>query len=649
MSDAFLPTLYQNFIHVSRYARWVEDEKRRETWGETVNRYVDFMCDEQCAGKVSAHFKKQIRDAILNLEVMPSMRAMMTAGTALKKDNAAGFNCCYVALDDVRAFDEALYLLMCGCGVGFSSERQFVNQLPPVPCDLKDVDDVVTVADSKTGWAKSYRELLKFLYEGKIPKWDISKLRPAGAPLKTFGGRASGPGPLVDLFKFTIETFKIAADEGGRKLQSLECHDLMCKIGEVVVSGGVRRSALISLSNPSDDRMRHAKSGEWWKTDPQRSMANNSAAYTEKPDMDTFMREWLALFQSKAGERGIFNRQAIQKHAEKFGRRDPNYEFGLNPCGEIGLRSAGMCNLTEVVVKPDDDIDELRRKVKIATILGTLQASCTNFRYLRSIWKKNVEEEALLGVSLTGILDNELTSGRKGMDRLADALDQLRLYTREINAEWADKIGINRSAATTCVKPSGTVSQLVNTSSGIHPRFSHNFIRRVRVDKKDPLAQFMMEQGFPWADDVTQPEHHVVFEFPIAAPPNAVVSEDLKALDHLELWLAYRQHWTEHNPSATIYLREHEWLDAAAWVYRNFDEIGGLTFLPYSGHSYRQAPYEEIDEDTFKELEKKMPKTVDWTLLAEFEKEDHTISAKEYACTGDHCEVVDVITEVPRP
>ena len=1023
-----LPTAFQQYIHLSKYARWVEAENRRETWAETVKRYLDFFCDKQCKGKVSTMIRNELEAAMLNLEVMPSMRALMTAGPALERDNIAGYNCSAVAIDHPCVFDEILYILMCGTGVGFSVERQFINELPSVPVKLEPVGETIVVSDSKVGWAEAYRHLIKRLYEGKIPKWDVSKVRPAGTRLKTFGGRASGPGPLEDLFRFTINIFQGASVDGGRKLNSIECHDICCKVGEAVVSGGVRRclpgntmvftpkgpkaikdivkgdtvitggqcgtvvscgtsgiketiiikhrfgeikctpehrlavfnsimeyefkmakdivegdrlvwdivgydgtytelpalsqdihfnsnmpniplldadiawflglfhgdgyvgessleiagnlreistleraakifeskfgiratvgndgkcgagarmransvvmsrwfsryikqpntpirvpdfifqakrnirfaylaglldadgrvrkeggidqactiyesfaedivtllaslgiaaiitkssaekrrvrgenakdfynihivgntnrkmfydgcknmsfrlakkvltysssidfsfpirwggsnlgykstgnilvmkmrynlpllptrvitikqgqtvetydiqvdklerftanglvvhnSALVSLSNPSDDRMRYAKSGDWWKTNKQRELANNSIAYTEKPSMEVFMREWLALFESKSGERGIFNRDAAVRHMQKFGRRNFNHPFGINPCGEVLLRlSGGLCNLTEVVIRPDDDIDSLRHKVKLATILGTMQATLTEFRYLRPIWKKNAEEEALLGVSLTGIFDNTLTNGKLGYDRLADALDHLRLYTREVNATWSNKLNINRSAATSTTKPSGTVSLLCDCSSGIHPRFARYYVRRIRGDKRDPLSQMMVASGFPCEDDTSQPENRYVFSFPMESPAHATFSEQITALDHLKLWLIYRQHWTEHNVSATIYLREHEWLAAGAWVYEHFNEIGGITFLPFTGHTYHQAPLEELTKEKYQELCAKMPKKVDWSKLKEFEKEDSTSTQKELACTGDACEL----------
>jgi len=639
MSTTDLPTLYQSFIHKSRYARWLEEEGRRETWVETVDRYIGYMVDKQCKGKIDNKTRAEVREGILSLRVMPSMRCMMTAGEALDHDNVAGFNCSYVAIDDIKAFDELLYVLMCGTGVGFSVERQFVSSLPEVADRLRPSKTTINVHDSKIGWANAYRELIAMLYQGRIPQWDVSAVRGAGERLKTFGGRASGPDPLIDLFNFTIAIFKNAQ---GRKLNSIECHDLCCKIGEIVVVGGVRRSALISLSNPSDDRMRHAKSGQWWDTAPHRTLANNSACYTEKPEMDTFMREWLALMESKSGERGIFNRESAKKLAIKNGRRDPEHQFGCNPCSEILLRSAQFCNLSEVVVRAEDTLESLKEKIRLATIIGTMQATLTDFRYLRPKWKDNTEEEALLGVSLTGILDNELLAGRKGKKVLATALEELRAYAVEVNKEWAAKLGINQSVAVTCVKPSGTVSQLVNCSSGIHPRYSQNYIRTVRADKKDPLCQLMTDLGFPVEDENNKPEYTAVFSFPVKSPENAIVSADFNAMEQLEIWKTYQVHWCEHKPSVTIYVRDHEWMEVGAWVYKNWDLVSGISFLPHSNHSYAQAPYQECTEAECDELAESMPKSIDWTRLSEYEKEDQTKGSQTPACSGGSCELVDL-------
>ena len=633
MRDNYLPTDYQAFIHTSRYARWLDKEQRRETWAETVDRYMTNVVIP-VMGKDS--FVNQIEQAILNLEVMPSMRAMMTAGKALDRDNTSGYNCSYLPVDDPKSFDEAMFILLCGTGVGFSVERQYIQKLPDVP-ELYDSDTKIIVKDSKEGWAKAFRQLLALLWAGEIPQWDVSNVRPAGARLKTFGGRASGPAPLVDLFTFTVKIFK---DAQGRKLSSIECHDLMCKIGEVVVVGGVRRSAMISLSNLSDDRMRHAKSGDWWTNNPQRALANNSVAYTEKPDSLSFMREWMALVESGSGERGVFNREASKKQAAKFERRDPSYDFGTNPCSEIILRPYQFCNLTEVVVRATDNFGDLARKVKIATTLGTIQSTYTKFPYLRKIWKDNTEEERLLGVSLTGIMDNPLlTSKQNGLSKNLQNLRQVAVNT---NNSLADNLGINRSTAITCVKPSGTVSQLVDSASGIHARHSRQYIRTVRGDNKDPLTQFMKDQKIPSQPCVMKPEQTTVFSFPIKSPANAIVTEDMSAIDQLETWLMYQRHWCEHKPSVTINVRKDEWFEVGAFVYKHFDEMSGVSFLPYNEHTYQQAPYQDITKREYETLLSLMPEKIDWSLLTEYEKEDSTNSSQTFACTGDVCEVVDI-------
>ena len=629
----YLPTDYQAFIHTSRYARWLEKENRRESWLETVERYMNNVVRPKIGDDT---YVNQIRDAILNLEVMPSMRAMMTAGPALERDNTAGYNCSYLPVDDPKSFDEAMFILLCGTGVGFSVERQYISKLPEVPT-LFQSDTTIVVKDSKEGWAKAFRQLLALLWAGEIPQWDISLVRPAGARLKTFGGRASGPAPLVDLFNFVIKVFK---DAQGRKLSSIECHDIMCKIGEVVVVGGVRRSAMISLSNLSDDRMRHAKSGAWWENDPQRALANNSVSYTEKPDAISFMREWMSLVESGSGERGIFNREAAKKQAGKFDRRDPDWDFGTNPCSEIILRPYQFCNLTEVVVRATDTIEDLERKIRIATILGTVQSAYTKFPYLRKVWQRNTEEERLLGVSLTGIMDNRLlTTKNKGLDK---TLEHLRKISVAVNDSWADRLGIPKSAAITCVKPSGTVSQLVDSASGIHPRHSNYYIRTVRGDNKDPLTSFMKEQGIPNEPDVMKPDATTVFSFPIKAPNGAIVTEDLSAIEQLETWLIYQRHWCEHKPSITVNVRKDEWLSVGAFVHEHFDEMSGVSFLPYNEHTYQQAPYQEIGQHDYKTLLGLMPKAIDWAKLSEYEKEDTTSSSQTFACTGDVCEIVDI-------
>jgi len=634
-----LPTNYQQFIHLSRYARWNEDNQRRETWNETVSRYFNFFEthlkeNHNLSKSEFDETRKYLEKAVLYLNIMPSMRALMSAGLALQKDNVAGFNCSYVAVDNVRAFDETLYILMCGTGVGFSVERQYINELPDLPEDLFPTDTVIKVADSKIGWAKSYKELLSLLYAGQVPTWDVSNIRPYGARLKTFGGRASGPAPLEELFDFTINIFRDAITKGQRKLVSIDCHDLMCKVAEVVVVGGVRRSALISLSNLSDNRMRNAKSGAWWEDNQQRALSNNSVSYTDAAETGAFMREWLSLYESKSGERGIFNRQAAEKQSAKNGRREEYKDFGCNPCSEIILRNKQFCNLTEVVVRPDDNEDTLIAKVKAATILGTFQATLTNFRYLTSKWKHNTEEESLLGVSLTGIMDNkDMINGKINLDKLKNV-------SIDLNKVWAKKLGIPQSAAITCVKPSGTVSQLVDSASGIHTRHSPYYLRTVRADKKDPLARMMVDAGVYHEDDLTKPEHTYVFYFPMKSPKGALTRKDLSATEHLEIWKDYQDKWCEHKPSVTISVKEDEWLEVGAWVYKNFDDISGISFLPYSDHSYKQAPYQEITYNEYRKWLKKTTDVVDWSKITEYETEDNTENTKELACSAGTCEII---------
>ena len=632
MKSNYLPTDYQTFIATSRYARWLEEEGRRETWGETVGRYMANIVSPWLTPTI----EKEICDAILSLEVMPSMRSLMTAGKSSARDNTCMYNCSYLPVDDPKAFDEAMFILLCGTGVGFSVERQFITKLPEVP-SLFESDTTIVIKDSKEGWAKGLRQVLALLWAGEIPKWDVSKVRPAGARLKTFGGRASGPAPLVDLFNFSVSTFKAAQ---GRKLSSIECHDLMCKIGEVVVVGGVRRSAMISLSNLSDDRMRHAKSGNWWELNGQRALANNSVSYTEKPDSMSFMREWVSLMESGSGERGVFNREASKKQAAKNGRRDADYEFGTNPCSEIILRPNQFCNLTEVVIRANDTLDDLTRKVRLATILGTIQSTYTHFPYLRKMWTDNTSEERLLGVSLTGIMDNPLmTLKNAGLDK---TLQHLKEVAVETNKEWAEKLGIPVSTAITCVKPSGTVSQVVDSASGIHARHSPYYIRTVRGDNKDPLTQFMMDQGIPNEPDVMKPDATTVFSFPMRSPMGAVHTADTTALEQLEMWLMYQRHWCEHKPSVTINVKSEEWFAVGAFVYEHFDEMSGVSFLPFNEHTYQQAPYQECVATDYHILLDQMPRSIDWNKLSEYEKEDNTSGMQTMACTGDVCEMVDI-------
>lgn len=616
----------QTFVHRSRYARFLPEHGRRETWEETVERYIENVVSARISDSGVA---EELRRAIVNMEVMPSMRGLMTAGAALNRDNVALFNCSYIPCDHPRAFDETMYVLMCGTGVGFTVERQDISKLPTIADEMHETDTTIVVADSKVGWATAFKELISMLYAGQIPKWDVSRVRPAGARLKVFGGRASGPEPLVSLFRFCVNIFKHAH---GRKLTSLECHDIMCKIGETVVVGGVRRSALISLSNLSDDRMRNAKSGAWWENNPQRSLANNSVCYTEKPDMQAFLKEWLSMYESQSGERGIFNRVAAKKQAGKSGRRDTNHDFGTNPCSEIILRPYQFCNLTEVVCRADDTFDTLKRKVELATILGTIQASYTNFRYLRPIWRKNTEEEALLGVSFTGLMDSKL---KDMYYESSDELEALKQHSVEINKIWAEKLGINQSAAITCVKPSGTVSQLVDSASGLHPRFSPYYIRRVRNSINDPLTQFLVSQGVPWEMDKMSPAT-VVFSFPQKSPDGAVCKDDLTAIQQMEYWKHIQDNWCEHKPSITVYYGADEYMELGAWVWEHFDEISGVAFLPRIEHTYEQAPYEEITKETYEKLNGEFPR-VDWNLFSE--TEDNTEGSQILACVGGACEI----------
>ena len=629
-------TPYNTFIAKSRYSRFLDDKNRREHWGETVARYFDFMSlhlSRKLNYELTSELRNELQEAVTNLDVVPSMRAVMTAGTALERQNVAAFNCSYLPIDDPKAFDEAMYILLCGTGVGFSVEQKYVTQLPEVPDQLFASQTSIMVSDSKEGWAKSLRQLIALLYSGEIPKYDVSKVRPAGARLKTFGGRASGAQPLEDLFKFVISKFKTAA---GRKLSSLECHDILCKIGEVVVVGGVRRSAMISLSDLTDDKMAHAKAGNWWDGQGQRALANNSATYEETPAIGQFMREWTSIYESHSGERGIFNREASQKQAAKNGRRDASYEFGTNPCSEIILRPYQFCNLSSCIIRSTDTEADILNKVRLATILGTFQASLTNFPYLRKIWQKNTEEEALLGVSMTGILDNHLLNNPDDKE-LPGLLEKLRDAAVATNAEFAAAIGINQSVAVTAIKPEGTVSQLCSTASGIHPQHSQYYIRRVRADNKDPLTQFMLKSGFIGEPCVMKPESTTVFSFPVAVAEGALLREDLTAVEHLRLWLIYQRHYCEHKPSVTISVLEKEWMEVGAWVYKHFDEVTGVSFLPMDGGTYRQAPYEECTEEDYKKLLDQQPTGIDWDNFQEYD--DNVEGAQMLSCTAGGCTI----------
>ena len=652
-----LPTEYQQFIHLSRYARWDYEKGRRETWHETIERYFDFFTrhlEKNHEFILENGERTELENAVKHLKVMPSMRCLMTAGPALEKENIAGYNCAYVKVDHVRSFDEILYILMNGTGVGFSVEEEYVKKLPTIPDELYETDTTIVVADSKLGWARAFKELISLLYGGHIPKWDVSKIRPAGAPLKTFGGRASGPAPLVDLFNFVVSTFSAAV---GRKLKPIEAHDIVCKTAEVVVVGGVRRSALISLSDLNDREMRFAKSCQGWEKDVQRSLANNSVNYKEKPDVGTFMREWLSLYDSKSGERGIYNGLASKYHVNELNTREKDKDgtyiqrrlarddFGTNPCSEIILRSREFCNLSEVVVRSNDTIESLRSKVRIATILGTFQSTLTSFKYLSTEWKRNCEEERLLGVSLTGIMDCVLTNGTKG--NVKKLLNELRELAVETNKEWSEKLGIERSASITCVKPSGTVSQLVDSASGIHARHNPYYIRTVRADNKDPLCKLMVAEGFPNEPDVTKPEHTTVFTFPSKSPKGAICRNDMTAEKQLSLWHTYAKEWCEHKPSVTISVKDDEWVNTAAWVYKHFDDVSGISFLPFSDHTYKQAPYQDCTEQEYNELMEKMPMNVDWSALSNYETQDQTSASQEFACTSEKgCEIVDISPQI---
>jgi ribonucleoside-diphosphate reductase alpha chain len=640
--NQYIENPYENFIAISRYARWIPTENRRETWGETVDRYFEFMlanlADKHNYSPDSG-LVEEMRKSIFERSVMPSMRSVMTAGPALERDNVAGYNCSFLPADSLRSFDEAMYILMCGTGVGYSVESVYVDKMPVVNEHFEKSDTVIVVGDSKAGWAKALRELLALLWQGQIPSWDVSQVRPSGARLKTFGGRASGPAPLINLFEFCVDIIQGAA---GRKLKPIEAHDIMCKIGEVVVVGGVRRSAMISLSDLNDHDMARAKSGAWWEKNSQRALANNSVSYTSKPSMSDFITEWKNLYDSQSGERGIYNVAAAQAQAAKNGRRDPNIRYGTNPCSEIILRPYQFCNLSEVIVREDDTPKTLARKVELATILGTWQSTLTDFKYLRKIWKDNTEEERLLGVSITGQFGHELMSGRQGMDKLSNMLENLKQIAISTNEVEAEKLGINKSAAITCVKPSGTVSQLTGVSSGMHPWHSEYYVRTVRGDKKDPLTRFLVDAGVPAEDDVMKPNDTTVFSFPVKAPKNAVLRKDLTAIEHLETWLVYQRAWCEHKPSITVSVKEDEWMEVGAWVFKHFDELSGISFLPYSDHTYKQAPYQDATQEEYLDLVSKMPSEIRWADISFYELEDGTTGSQDLACAAGYCEVVDI-------
>jgi ribonucleoside-triphosphate reductase len=638
---------YRNFIGISRYARWRDEDNRRESWVETATRYVDSIVDHLTVNLGYTPPIEQIntvRNYILEHKALPSMRALMTAGPALSRNNIAGYNCSYVVVDDPVALDEILYILMNGTGVGFSAEKKYTEKLPVVPRSWAVRPDyVIKVEDSKEGWAYAYRELVSCLYRGIIPTWDVSEVRPAGARLKIFGGRASGPEPLVDLFRFTIKQFTLS---GGRQLTPLEVHDVVCKIASVVVVGGVRRSALISLGDLSDDKMRLAKHGEWWVDNAHRSLANNSAVYEGKPSRAVFEEEWNSLVASGSGERGIFNRVAARNQAAKNGRRLNDFDPGTNPCSEIILRENQFCNLSTVVVDGDDNLADLMMKVEVATILGTWQSTLTNFKYLRPLWKENTEKERLLGVSMTGAFGNPLLNFGISKKVTEETLDALREFAIEVNAREAARLGINPSAAITCIKPEGTTSQLTHTSSGIHAWHAMWYLRTVRGDMKDPLTQFMIDSGFYWEADAMNPNHTAVFYFPIEAPSGAITRLDLSAIQHLELWLTYQRHWCEHKPSVTISVKAEEWDEVREWVWEHFDELSGVSFLPHSEHTYVQAPYQDITKDEYDKWVQKMPRNVNWDLLSAYELEDSTTGTQTLSCVAGACDVVDITQNV---
>ena len=651
-NDNYLPTEFQRFIHTSRYAKFIDG--RRETWSETVGRYIDNVVYNEIGGDhENTPIIEELEQAILGCEVMPSMRALMTAGPALDRSNIAGFNCSYTPIDHPQTFSEVLYILLNGTGVGFSCEQKYVDSLPQVPPFIIDGSELIIIEDSKEGWAYAYQDLLNLLWMGRQPDWDLSRVRPAGAPLKTFGGRASGPEPLEKLFNHTVKIFKEAE---GRKLTAIEVHSLVCMIGQVVVVGGVRRSALISLSDLGDDDMRDAKSGEWWIDNQHFALSNNSVAYEHTPTSTEFMEEWLSLAKSGSGERGIFNREAARRHAEMIGRDHMN-EFGTNPCSEIVLRGQRIdpetgkgipatggqfCNLTEVVVRATDTPVDLERKIRLATILGTIQATLTSFPYLRPIWGENTRHEALLGVSMTGIMDNAYTNGLNGYG-LGALLRHLRNVAIETNHKWAQKLGINTAAAVTCVKPSGTVSSLVDSASGIHARHSPYYVRTVRADNRDPLCSMMRDAGFPHAPCVYNGATTTVFSFPMKAPAGALTRNDMTAIEQLEMWLEYQTNFCCHKPSITVSVRDHEWPEVGGWVFKNFDLASGISFLPHSDHTYEQAPYQDITPAQYERLLEQMPKGVDWSRLADYEQgRDHTTASQELACTGGVCDVVDI-------
>ena len=635
-SKKYFRNSLSEFVYYRSYSRWIEEENRRETWIETVDRYMNFM-RENLDDALSPEEYQEIHDAVLRQEVMPSMRLMWSAGEAAKATNVAAYNCSYIAPTKIEDFAEIMYVSMCGAGVGFSIESQTAQQLPQIKKQTGERLPAHIVHDSKEGWCNALTAGLRTWFTGKDVDFDFSKLRPEGARLKTMGGRSSGPGPLRDLMDFTRR--KILARQG-RRLSNLDVHDIICKIGDIVVSGGVRRSALISLSDFDDIEMRDAKKGQFYIKDPQRSLANNSTVYNEKPSATQFMEEWLALAKSGTGERGIFNRGGL-KHQVPARRwkvlKDDEPTWGTNPCGEIILRSKEFCNLTEIVARQEDTEDTLMRKARLATILGTYQSSLTDFPYISKDWKENCDEERLLGVSVTGQWDSQAV-------RDPEVLKKLLAEARRVNKIYAARFGVAPSTAITCVKPSGTVSQLVDASSGMHPRHSEYYIRRIRISATDSLFQMLKDQKVPYKPEVGQASgsaNTYVIEFPVKAPKSAKFRDDVSAITQLEHWKMVKQNYTEHNPSVTISVGDGEWIDVAHWLYGNWDILGGLSFLPREETVYQLAHYEAITKERYDEMKKTFP-AIDFSQIVLYEKDDTTSGAKELACVSGVCEIQEL-------
>jgi ribonucleoside-diphosphate reductase alpha chain len=634
-------SLYQQVIFKTRYARWVEEEGRRENWDETVKRYCDYFEDhlkEKHSHKIPRKVLKEVYDSIYNLEVMPSMRTLMTSGKALESAEVANYNCAFLVVDAVRAFSEHMYVLMCGAGSGFSVERRFTEKLPEVPEELHPSDTTIIVADSRKGWCAAYNQYLNLLFAGNIAKVNVDKVRKEGTRLKTFGGYASGPGPLLDLFKHTEEIFRGAQ---GRQLRPIEVFSIMCYIAQIVVVGGVRRSATIALFDKDDIEMRTAKSGYWFN-DPKRkhyAMANISAVFETKPAAAEFMDIWRDLVASKAGEPGILNRKALWEGAEAIGRAT-RYEdgsripYGVNPCSEIVLQPYSFCNLTGAAIRPEDTLEDIKKKVRVATIIGTWQATVTDFDYLRKVWQSNVEDERLLGVCLAGIMDHPVLS--QTTEESARWENELRELAWEVNKSIAEDIGINTTASVTAIKPAGNSGELYDVASGIHPRYAPYYIRSIRQSNGDPMTEFLKATGIPHEVSV-QNARDSIFYFPVKSPEGAICAKDRTAIQQLEHWLHMKRNYATHTISATVYVREHEWIAVGAWVYDNFNEVTGLSFLPYDDHIYQQAPYTPCSAEDYEKARGKMPEEIDWSLLKHFEQSDSTTVSQEFACTGGSC------------